>query len=99
VQAVLEVKALCDAALQQLAPLGREAAARGGDADDGRRRVEAERVVDGGDDGHARLGLARAGRVEHGHDRVTGVAEDPAPRLPVVDVAGVALSEDQVPLL
>ena len=47
VQAVLEVEPLRDAALQQLAPRGREASALGRDADERGRRAEAERVVDG----------------------------------------------------
>ena len=96
VQPVLDVQALRDAALQQLAPLGREAAAGRRDADDGGVGAEAERVVDGADDRHAVLCLARPLRVEERGDRFAFVADDPARRLPVVRVAREPFSEDEV---
>ena len=98
VQAVLDVQALRRCSSQQLAPRRREAAALGRDADDRRRRAEAERVVDRADDRDAALGLPRARRVEERHDRPFAVGEHAAGRLPVVRVAGEALGEDQQPL-
>ena len=94
VQAVLDVEPARDAALQELAPRRREAAARRGDADERRRRVEAERVVDGADDRDPLVGLPRPLRVEDRDDRVGAVANDAAHRLAVVRIAGLALSED-----
>ena len=57
-----------DRVAQQLAPLGREAPARGRDADERGRRLEAERLVDRADDREAALGLPRPLRVEQRDD-------------------------------
>ena len=99
VQAVLEIEALRDAALQQLAPRGREAATLRRDADERGRRVEAERVVDAPDDRDAVVRLSRARRVEDRDDRLGAVREDAARGLAVVRVVRATLSEDQVSLL
>ena len=95
VQAVLDVQATLDRGAQQLAPRGREAAAGGGDADEGGLGLEAERVADAADDRDAALRLPRPRRVEDGHDRPLAVGEHAAGGLAVVRVAGEALSEDQ----
>ena len=96
-QAVLDVEAALDAAAKELDPSGREAAALRGDADERGRRPVRERLVEPADDRHAVLGLPRSLRVED-RDHVLGpVTEDAPHRLPVVRVAGEALSEDQVP--
>ena len=76
------------AALEQLAPGRREAAALGRDADERGRRVEAERVVDGRRRPGCRPSVSPA-RVESS-TATTGsrrVADDAARRLPVVRVA------------
>ena len=95
VQAVLDVQAGGDAALEQLAPGRREAAALGRDADDRGRRPEGERVVHRGDDRDAALRLPRARRVEERDDLPLSVGEHAAGGLPVVRVAGEALGEEQ----
>jgi len=97
VQAVLDVPALADAGLQELAPGRREAAALGGHAHERGRRVEAEGLVDGADDRDAGMGLPRPARVEDGDDVVAAVAEDAAHRLPVVRVVRESLSEYEQP--
>ncbi len=96
VQSVLQVEAQGDRALEELTPGGREAAARRGDADERRRRVEGERVVDRGDDGDPFVGLSRVLRVQDRHDGLRTVPDDAAHRLAVVRVARAALSEDQI---
>ena len=98
VQAVLDVQAARDGRPQQLAPRGREAAALGGDADERRRRLEAERLLDRADDRDAALRLPRPRRVEDRDDRPLAVGEHAARGLPVVRVAREALGEDQQPL-
>ena len=95
VQAVLDVETARDDRLQQLAPRGREAPARGGDADERRRRLVAEGLLDRADDRDAALGLPRSGRVEDRDDGSLAVGEDAARGLAVVRVAGEALGEDQ----
>ena len=84
VQPVLEVQALRDAALQELAPGRREPPALGRDPDHRRRRPEAEGVVHRRDDRHAGLRLPRARRVEERHDLPFPVREHAAGGLPVV---------------
>ena len=97
VQAVLDVEPARDAGAEQLDPRRRKAAALRRYADERRRRPVGERVVERADDRHAVLGLSRSLRVED-RDHVLGpVTEDAPHRLPVVRVAGEALSEDQVP--
>src|SRR5215210_5380897 len=99
VEAVLDVETLRDRRLEQLAPLRRKATALRRDADERGRRVEAQRVGDGGDYGDPVVRLARVRRVEDRDDRIGAVVEDAARRLSVVRVRRAALSEDQVPLL
>ena len=94
-QAVLEVQSLREAALQQLAPRGREAAALGRDADDRGRRTEGECLVHRGDDRDAALRLPRARRVEEGHDLSLPVGEHAAGGLPVMRIAGEAFGEQK----
>src|SRR5205823_10340902 len=98
VQAVLDIETLGDAGADQVSPGRREAASLGRDPHERRGRVEAERVVDRAYYRYAVLCLSRAGGVEDRHRRVLRVAEYAARRLPVVRVARLALSEDQVPL-
>src|SRR5205823_12238404 len=97
-QAVLDVEPLGHARAQQLTPGRGEAASLRGDADESSRRVEAERVVDATHHRDAVLGLTRALRVEDRDRGMRRVAEHSARRLPVVRVAGLALSEDQISL-
>ena len=63
VKPVLDVEPVDDAAAQDVHPRRWESAALRGDPDERRVRLEAERIVDGRDDRHALLRLARA-RVE-----------------------------------
>jgi hypothetical protein len=98
VQAALEVEPVRDAALQQLAPRGREAAALGRDADDRRGGLEPECLLDGRDDRNAFVCLSCVSRVQDRNGRVGRVPKDPARGLSVVRVAGAALREDQVAL-
>ncbi len=97
VQAVLDVEPVPDRALQQLAPRGREPSSGRRDADERRRRLEAERVLDRAHDRHAALRLPRARRVEQRDHRPLPVREHAAGGLAVVGVAGEALGEDQQP--
>ena len=98
VQAVLDVQAARDRAPQQLAPRGREAAARGGDADERRRRARRRA---------RRRSSRRSGRRPASPPPASSRgSRRPAARrrrarrgrLAVVRVAGEALGEDQQPL-
>ena len=94
VEPVLEVEPRADRVLQELAPGGREATALGRDADGRRGRPVRERFLDGGDDRDLAVRLPRPLGVEDRDDGVGCVVDDAAHRLPVVLVAGFALSED-----
>jgi len=95
VQAVLDVEPFHDARAEDVHPRRREAAALRGDAHGGRVRVEGERVVHGADHREALVRLPRPLRVENRDDGLRRVAQDPAHRLSVVRVGGLALGEYQ----
>ena len=99
VEAVLDVEAGRDAGLEEHAPGGREPPAGGRDADERRRRVVGERLLDRADDREALLGLPRPRRVEDRDDLLGPVAKHAARGLPVVRVAGEPLRQDQEPTL
>ncbi len=80
--------------LQELPPGRRETSALRGDPHRRRRRLVRKRLLDGADDGNVLIALADPLGVEDGDDRVRGVVDDAPHRLPVVRVAGLALSED-----
>src|SRR3954463_13675082 len=98
VQAVLEIEAVRDAALQQLLPIARKAAPLGDDADQCRIRLEGEGLVDRADDRHAVLRLSGTLRVEHRNNVVAPVAPDAARGLRVMRIVGELFGEDQVAL-
>src|SRR5262249_23845449 len=98
VQPVLDVEAALDTALEESAPFGWEAAAGGGDADDGGGRAERQRVFDRAHDPDPVLRLAGACRVDERDDGRQAVADAPARRLAVVRVAGEVLGQDEVAL-
>jgi hypothetical protein len=97
VEPALDVEPGCDAPLQQLAPLGREAAALRRHADERRVGLQGKRLLQPGDDRDAVQLVAQPLRVEQAGDVVPPVANDAARGLAVVRVARVALGEDQVP--
>ena len=98
-QPVLDVEAGGDARAEELAPRWREPAALRSDADERRRRPEAERGVDRPHDRDVAVRLAGVLRVEDGDDRIATVVDDAAGGLPVMGVARATLSEDQEPFV
>jgi hypothetical protein len=62
VEAAFDVQAFRDTALEELAPCGGKASSLRRDADNGSRRVEGDRIVNGPDDRNPLLRLSRSSR-------------------------------------